>query len=120
MPFARYGFNRSHAASYAIIAYQTAYLKAHYPAQFMAALMTADRDNTEKIAKQIRECRKMGMTVQLPDVNESFTNFSVVVDEETKKVTKTIRFGLSAIKNVGEHIAKAIIQERNSQRSKIF
>ncbi|OGY91826.1 MAG: DNA polymerase III subunit alpha [Candidatus Komeilibacteria bacterium RIFCSPLOWO2_01_FULL_52_15] len=112
LPFARYGFNRSHAASYAIIAYQTAYLKAHYPAQFMAALMTADRDNTEKIAKQIRECRKMGMTVQLPDVNESFTNFSVVVDEETKKVTKTIRFGLSAIKNVGEHIAKVIIQER--------
>lgn len=112
LPFARYGFNRSHAASYAIIAYHTAYLKAHFPAQFMAALMTADLSDTERVAKLVYECRKMGLSVLPPDVNDSFSIFTVVVDEATEKLTNNIRFGLMAIKNVGEHIAKAIIHER--------
>lgn len=112
LPFARYGFNRSHAASYALIAYQTAYLKSHYPAQFMAALMTADQGNTERIARQIRECQKMGLIVRPPDVNESFSTFSVVMDETIQRATNNIHFGLGAIKNVGEHIARTIIKNR--------
>lgn len=114
LPFARYGFNRSHAASYALIAYQTAYLKAHFPAQFMAALMTADQGSTDRIAKEVRECRRMGLVVQPPDVNESFTTFSVVMDPETKKISSNLRFGLSAVKNVGDHISKEIIHERKN------
>ncbi len=112
LPFARYGFNRSHAASYAMIAYQTAYLKSHYPAQFMAALMTADQGSTDRIAKEVHESQKMGLVVQAPDVNESFSTFSVVVDETTGKATRTIRFGLNAVKNVGDNITKVIIHER--------
>lgn len=112
LPFARYGFNRSHAASYAIIAYQTAYLKSHFPAQFMAALMTADLGSTDRIAKEVHESQKMGLIVQAPDVNESFSTFSVVVDEHTGKATNILRFGLNAIKNVGDHITKVIIHER--------
>ncbi|MBI4091059.1 MAG: DNA polymerase III subunit alpha [Candidatus Komeilibacteria bacterium] len=112
LPFARYGFNRSHAASYAIIAYQTAYLKSHYPAQFMAALMTADQGNTDKIARQVHECHKIGLVVQPPDINESFNTFSVVVDPQTNEITNNIRFGLNAVKNVGDHISHVIIRER--------
>lgn len=112
LPFARYGFNRSHAASYAIIAYQTAYLKTHFPAQFMAALLTADQDNTEKIAKEVNECKNMGLVVQPPDINESFSTFSVVMDEKTKRITNNLRFGLNAIKNIGDHITRVIIRER--------
>ena len=70
-PFAGYGFNRSHAACYAMIAYQTAYMKAQYPAEFMAALLTADQHNSDRIAIEIEECRQMGITVEPPDVNES-------------------------------------------------
>jgi DNA polymerase-3 subunit alpha len=106
-PFAGYGFNRSHAACYAMIGYQTAYLKAHYPAEFMAALLTSDQQNTDRIAIEIEECRHMGIAIQQPDINESFDNFTVVDD-------KTIRFGLKAIKNVGEHISEIIIKERKA------
>ncbi len=106
-PFAGYGFNRSHAACYAMIGYQTAYLKAHYPAEFMAALLTSDQQNSDRIAIEIEECRKMGISIQQPDINESFDNFTVVDD-------KTIRFGLKAIKNVGEHISEIIIKERKA------
>ncbi len=120
-PFAGYGFNRSHAACYALIGYQTAYLKAHYPTEFMAALLTADQQNTERVAIEIDECRKMGIEVLPPDVNESFGSFTVVtsgtsdnkVIDETEE-SKTIRFGLKAIKNVGENIADVIIQERKN------
>ncbi|MBU1036578.1 DNA polymerase III subunit alpha [Patescibacteria group bacterium] len=111
LPFARYGFNRAHAASYAMISYQTAFLKANYPAQFMAALLTADHDNTDRIALEINECEKMGIEVLPPDINESYTIFTVVVSEETKHKPR-IRFGLGAIKNVGEHITKVIIHKR--------
>jgi DNA polymerase III subunit alpha len=119
-PFAGYGFNRSHAACYAMIGYQTAYLKAHYPAEFMAALLTSDEQDTDRIAIEIEECRNMGIKVLAPDVNESFASFTVVKDEATGE--EFIRFGLNAIKNVGEHIVEVIIEERkkNGKYKDIF
>ncbi len=111
LPFARYGFNRSHAACYAMIAYQTAYLKANYPEAFMAALLTSDQNNIDRITIEINECRKMGIEVLAPDINESFSNFTVVMSQDPK-VKNKMRFGLKAIKNVGEHIVKEIIHER--------
>ncbi len=118
-PFAGYGFNRSHAACYALIGYQTAYLKAHWPVEFMAALLTADQQDTDRVAIEIEECRNMGIKIMPPDVNESFGSFTVVtagtakdtVVAENEKVD-TIRFGLNAVKNVGEHIVGVIIGER--------
>lgn len=114
-PFAGYGFNRSHAACYAYIGYQTAYLKAHYPAEFMAALLTADQQNIDRVAIEIEECQHMGIQVAPPDINESFETFTVVESDGGRGVQgeqPTIRFGLNAIKNVGEHIAEVIIKER--------
>ena len=118
-PFAGYGFNRSHAACYALIGYQTAFLKAHWPTEFMAALLTADQHNTDRIAIEIEECRKMGIKILPPDINESYASFTVIssgtkdneVASEYEKLD-TIRFGLNAIKNVGEHIVEVIIEER--------
>lgn len=104
--FAAYCFNKSHAACYGMIAYQTAYLKTHYPAAFMAALMTSDYDNTERLAIEITECQHMGIEVLPPDVNQSFHEFAVVPE------TNQIRFGLDAIKNVGHGAAEEIIQAR--------
>lgn len=104
--FAAYCFNKSHAAGYAMIAYQTAYLKANYPDCFMAALMTSDLNDIDRISIEISECDRMGMTVLPPDINESFSDFAVVKD------AKSIRFGLGAIKNVGEGVAKEIVRER--------
>jgi len=109
-PFAGYGFNRSHAACYAMIGYQTAYLKAHYPAQFMAALLNSDKDDTDRIAIEIEESRKVGIEVLPPDVNESFRDFAVVKEQLDKE--PKIRFGLEAIKGVGSHIAELLIEER--------
>ncbi len=111
-PFARYGFNRSHAACYAVIAYQTAYFKANYPAEFMVALLTSDQHNTDRVALEIEEARKMGLTVLPPDINESFASFTVV-KKDAGENTK-IRFGLSAIKNVGENLVAATIAERQA------
>jgi len=108
-PFAGYGFNRSHAACYALIGYQTAYLKAHYPAAFMAALLTSDQDTTDRIAIEVNECREMGIEVLPPDVNESFEEFAVVPDTKGRD---RIRFGLNAIKNVGKVAAEEIVKER--------
>jgi len=107
-PFARYSFNKSHAACYAIIAYQTAYLKANYPVEYMAALLTSEGSDIERIATLIEECKKMGIEVLSPDINESFSNFSVVPGKNQ------IRFGLSAIKNVGYNIVEQIIEERKA------
>jgi DNA polymerase-3 subunit alpha len=104
--FANYCFNKSHAACYGLISYQTAYLKAHFPAAFMAALMTSDYDDTDRLAIEIAECKKMGMTVMNPDVNESFGEFAVVKD------TSQIRFGMNAIKNVGAGAVDEIIRAR--------
>ncbi|EKD58592.1 MAG: hypothetical protein ACD_56C00093G0016 [uncultured bacterium] len=108
-PFAGYGFNRSHAACYAIIGYQTAYLKAHYPAAFMAALLTSDQDNIDRIAIEAAECRDMGIEVLAPDVNESFEDFAVITEKDG---SQRIRFGFNAIKNVGHVIAHEIVAER--------
>ncbi len=120
-PFAGYGFNRSHAACYALVAYQTAYLKAHWPVEFMAALLTSDQHNTDRVTIEIEECKKMEIKIMPPDINESFASFTVVtqgtaanktVDENDK--VDTIRFGLNAIKNVGEHIVEEVIKERKA------
>ncbi|NLZ74390.1 DNA polymerase III subunit alpha [Candidatus Falkowbacteria bacterium] len=118
-PFAGYGFNRSHAACYALIGYQTAYLKAHWPVEFMAALLTSDYGDSDRIAIEIEECRNMGINIMAPDINESFGTFTAVTagTKENRPVragekVDTIRFGLKAIKNVGEHIVDIIINER--------
>ena len=144
-PFAGYGFNRSHAACYALIGYQTAYLKVHYPVQFMAALLNADKGDIDRIAIEIEEARAMNINVLPPDINESFKAFAMVKNPTKKKTTlkmkdgralnkeeirekeinknqsgveqpvgksKTIRFGLEAIKGVGSHIVDKIIAER--------
>ncbi len=102
--FSGYGFNKSHSAAYGLITYQTGYLKAHYPVEFMAALMTSDRDNTDKIVRFINEAKEMGIEVLPPDVNESLLNFSVVDGK--------IRFGLAAIKGVGAGVIETILEER--------
>lgn len=120
LPFARYGFNRSHAACYAMIAYRTAYLKARYPSEFMASLLTSDADKIDRIAVEINECRQMGIEVLPPDINESFSTFTVVYDTlevHKDKTSKKIRFGLCAVKNLGENVVKEIIRERKSQGS---
>lgn len=104
--FADYCFNKSHSACYGLISYQTAYLKAHYPDAFMAALMTSDYDDTDRLAIEIAECKHMGMKVLSPDVNESFGEFAVVKGENT------IRFGMNGIKNVGGGAVDEIIRAR--------
>jgi DNA polymerase III subunit alpha len=106
-PFANYGFNKSHAACYALIAYQTAYLKAHYPAEFMAALLTCDQENTDRVVIDIGECEEMGIKILPPDVNESLERFSVVDDQR-------IRYGLTAIKNLGRDTIETIVTERET------
>ncbi len=108
-PFAGYGFNRSHAACYALIGYQTAYLKAHYPAEFMAALLTSDQNDIDRVAIEVFECKEIGIEVLPPNINESFEEFAVVKDESGNEL---IRFGLNAIKNVGATVAKEIVTER--------
>ncbi|MDB5182023.1 MAG: dnaE, partial [Candidatus Saccharibacteria bacterium] len=96
--FADYCFNKSHSACYGMISYQTAYLKAHYPSAFMAALMTSDFDDTDRLAIEISECQKMGISVLSPDINESFVEFAVVPDKENPDNRKApIRFGMAAI-----------------------
>jgi len=104
--FAAYGFNKSHAVCYAMIAYQTAYLKAHYPECFMAALLTSDLDDIDRIAIEIDDCERMGLKVLPPDINESFVDFGVV------KESGNIRFGLAAIKGIGETPGRIITRER--------
>jgi len=112
LPFARYGFNRSHAACYAMIAYRTAYLKAHYPSHFMAALLTADHGDTDRIAIEVHHAKQLGIRVLPPDVNESQSSFAVV--PTTSQVSPDVRFGLKAVKNVGAHIVDVLISERQA------
>jgi len=104
-PFAQYGFNRAHATSYALIAYQTAYLKAHFPQEFITALMQADQKDLDRINILVEEARKKGIQVLPPDINESFDNFTLIPPQ-------SIRFGLAAIKNVGHNVVRAIVEER--------
>jgi len=106
-PFASYSFNKSHATCYATIAYQTAYLKTHFPVEFMASLLTSEKADVERIGFLIAECKKMGVEVLPPDINESLENFTVVASDK-------IRFGLSAIKNVGTNVVEVIVKERKS------
>ncbi len=104
--FAEYGFNKSHSAAYAMVSYQTAYLKVHHPTEFMAALLTAEKDVTDKILVYINDCRAHDIKILPPDVNESSRDFSVVEDG-------IIRFGLAAVKNVGEGAIESIVAARN-------
>jgi len=105
--FAKYAFNKSHAASYAVLAYQTAYLKCHFPVEFMAALMTSVMGNSSKIAEYIGDCKRMGLGILPPDINESFAKFTVSQNK--------IRFGLLAIKNVGTGIINSIVKARRDR-----
>jgi len=104
-PFAAYGFNKSHAASYGIVAYQTAYLKANYPTEFMSALMTAEAGDLPTIAQAVAECKRLNIQVLPPDINESLSTFTVINDN-------MIRFGLNAVKNLGEQVVASVIRER--------
>ena len=106
LPFAAYGFNKSHSAAYATIAYQTAYLKAHYPVEFMASVLTSERADVERISFLIDECKKMNVEVLAPNINESLKNFTVIEGKNQ------IRFGMLAIKNVGVNIIDAIVEEK--------
>ena len=132
--FAAYGFNKSHAACYAMIAYQTAYLKAHYPECFMAALLNSDCNNIDRVTIEVEECLRMGMTVLPPDVNESFQRFSVVKEsleqlranvrrpsspptDDGRSLSSmnkrgTLRFGLLAVKGLGEDMVEEVVRER--------
>ena len=106
-PFAGYGFNKAHAASYGLVAYQTAYLKANYPVEYMTAVLTAQQGNADKVAAAVAECRRMDVEVLPPDVNESQLDFTIV--------NAAIRFGLAAVKNVGRGAAQAIIEARTEK-----
>ncbi|HPU01663.1 MAG: DNA polymerase III subunit alpha [Firmicutes bacterium] len=108
LKFASYGFNKSHAAAYALIAYQTAYLKANYPVEFMASLMTGYCSNSDKVALYIDDCRRQGIEVLPPDINESEINFTVIDDHH-------IRFGLAAVKNVGIGAIESILEARRTK-----
>jgi len=117
-PFATYAFNKAHAASYGIVAYQTAYMKANYPVQYMTAILQAEASDIEKVAAIVHECSRIDITVLPPDVNESFKNFAIPsaalrsAQDKGEPVPPLIRFGLTAIKNVGEHICDVIYRER--------
>ena len=105
--FAGYGFNKSHSACYGLVAYQTAYLKAHHPAEYMAALLTSSKNNRDRTALYLKECRRMGLSVKVPDVNESGMDYEVR--------SGSIRVGLSAIRNLGESVAQRIIEARREK-----
>ena len=122
-PFAAYGFNKAHAASYGRVAYQTAYMKANFPVEYMAAVLTAEAGDIDTIAVMVTECKRMGIPVLPPDVNESFGDFTVLLGATTERTEKaaalaagvsedSIRFGLNSIKNFGQGVAAGIIAER--------
>ena len=107
VPFAKYAFNKAHSAAYGVVSYWTAYLKAHYPTEYMAALLTSQKDNKDKLAVYLGECRHMGITVLPPDVNASRAQFSAVGED--------VRFGLSAVRNVGINVVDAIVAARREK-----
>ncbi|MDK2810613.1 MAG: polymerase subunit alpha [Petroclostridium sp.] len=107
MDFAKYAFNKSHAAAYAVIAYQTAWLKCYYPTEFMAALLTSVLDNSTKVSQYIQECKRLGIKLLPPDINESYDGFTVSGN--------CIRFGLVAVKNVGRNIIRDVVEERTTR-----
>ncbi len=118
--FAEYGFNKSHSAAYALVSYQTAYLKAHYPVEYMAALLTSEVQDTDKVVKYIYEVRQMGITILPPDANQSRWDFTVVEAHNRETIEPgitigAIRFGLAAVKNVGISAIEAIVEARSSK-----
>src|SRR5690606_13801017 len=131
--FAGYGFNKSHSAAYALITYQTAYLKTHFPVEFICATMSADKDNIEKVVRTVAEARAMNITVLPPDINESQIDFSVVYEpSEDIKPPKPgrpvcaggyvadpqgpkIRFGLGGVKGIGEAALEAVFEARKDE-----
>ncbi|MEN8126732.1 MAG: DNA polymerase III subunit alpha [Planctomycetota bacterium] len=114
--FAGYGFNKSHATRYSFVAYQTAWLKCYYPVEFMAALLTYEMGNTDKVVEYIEECKVMNIEVLPPDINESFVDFTVIYNEEHdhRRDNGVIRFGLAAVKGVGEKAVQQIIAARDT------
>ena len=118
-PFSGYGFNKAHAASYGMVAYQTAYMKANYPVEFMCAFLTAESNDKDKISAAVHECKRMGIEILPPDINESRIGFTVV-NYKSSLEGKGIRFGLSAIKNVGKAAIEAILIERKKGNFKSF
>src|SRR6201982_3606216 len=106
--FAGYGFNKSHSAAYALLAYQTAYLKAHFPAEFMAAVLSADMDHTDKVVTLIKECSDLGLAVLPPEVNASGYEFTACGE-------RSIRYGLGAVRGVGQGAVEALIGERSAR-----
>jgi DNA polymerase-3 subunit alpha len=108
-PFAAYGFNKAHSVSYGRVAYQTAYFKANFPGEYMTSILTHEAGDLEKVAESVSECKRLGIPVLPPDINECFRDFTLTKDENGKDI---IRFGLTSIKNFGEGIGQAIIDER--------
>ena len=104
LPFSEYAFNKAHSAAYGLVSYWTAYLKAHYPAEYMAALLTSVGDNKDKLAMYLNECRRLRITVLPPDVNESHSNFT--------PVGRDVRFGMGAVRNVGHNVVEGIVSAR--------
>ena len=113
-PFSGYGFNKAHAASYGMVAYWTAYLKANFPVEFMAALLSAESGDSEKISAAVAECKRVGISILPPDINQSDIGFKIV-DDEDSEYKKAIRFGLNAIKNVGNAAIETILKERKKE-----
>jgi DNA polymerase III subunit alpha len=116
-PFADYAFNKSHSYGYGLVAYQTAWLKAHYPVEYMSALLTSVKDNKDKTAIYLAECRSMGIEVLVPDVNRSVAEFApdiTVAEDGTRRPEQSIVFGLAAVRNVGESLVERIVAERNA------
>lgn len=116
-PFQSYGFNKAHAASYGMVAYQTSYMKANYPVEYMTALLSADSNDIDKISLAVNECRKMKIRVLSPDINESNVDFTIVTANDSLN-GKAIRFGLSAIKNVGRAAIEAVLSVRKGGKFK--
>src|SRR5205814_5031527 len=126
--FAGYGFKKSHSAAYALITYQTAYLKAHYPVELLCAIMTSDKERIEKVVRTIADARAMGVTVLPPDINESDTDFKVVythpdgkkrigrADKVKDTLGPQVRFGLGAVRGVGEGALETLFEARKSAR----
>ena len=117
-PFAGYSFNRAHAAGYSLVTWQTAYLRAHYPVEYMAALLTSVKDDKDARPKYLGSCRRMGITVLPPDVNDSDSDFTPVqaaADQAADGQPRAIRYGLSAVRNVGEHVVEAIVAARRDK-----
>lgn len=118
-PFQAYGFNKAHAASYGMVAYFTSYMKANFPVEYMTALLSAESNDSQKVAQAVHECRRMGIKVLPPDINESGFDFTIVKDNESLD-GRAIRFGLSAIKNVGSVAIEIILQSRQTADFKSF